>query len=62
MTNEAARIQGQQWSMRRCYDRPDELVTTTEASSEDDIPEYLMTTTDASEEKGEEKTRLSERL
>ena len=47
--------------MRR-DDRPEELVTTTEASAEEDKPKVSTTTTDSSLEEAEYKTRLSERL
>ena len=38
-TTEAARIQGQRQRLWRCDDRPGELATTTQASSEEDESE-----------------------
>ena len=61
-TTEAARIWGQRQRLRRRDDGPDELATTTEASSEEYAPEELTTTTEASEEEAEETTRLNKRL
>ena len=55
-------VQGQQRRLWRRDDGPEELATTTEASSEEDDPEVLTTTTEASSEESEETTRPSERL
>ena len=44
---EAKRIWGQRQRIRRHDDGPEELATTTEASSEKDEPEDLTTTTEA---------------
>ena len=55
-------IRGQQRRLRPCYDWPEELATTTEASAEEDEPKVSMTTTEASAKKAEETTRPSERL
>ena len=61
-TTEAARIWVQQNRLRRCNDRPEEFVATTEASAERNEPEELTTTMETSAEEAEETTRLSEHL
>ena len=53
-------ILGRQWRMRRCNDRPEELVTTTNAFSEEDEPEVLTRITEVLAEEAEETTRPSE--
>ena len=56
------RIWGRQKWLQRRDDRPEELATTMEASSEEDDPKDLTTKTEASAEEAEETTRPSERL
>ena len=55
-------IQGRLWRLRRRNDGPEELATTTEASTEEDKPKVSTTIMEASDEKAEETTRPSERL
>ena len=59
---ETSRIQEQGRRLRRRDDGPEELVTTTEASTEEDEPKVLTTRTEVLAEEAEEATRTSERL
>ena len=61
-TTEASRIQGQLQRLWRRDDRPEELVTTTEASTEEDETKVSMTRTEVLAEEAEESTRLCVRL
>ena len=60
--SEGSEIWGRRRRLRRRNDRPEELATNMEASSEEDYTKVFTTTTEASIEEAENTTRLSERL
>ena len=60
--SEGSEIQGRRQRLRRRDDGPDELATTTKASTEEYEPKVSTTRTEASIEEAEEITRPSERL